>query len=111
MLLNIKIMGNKVFEIRADRAKCAINLLYDINTIKWFNILFDILYKHKYAKARLINGYDIDVSEFANTYKYASFFDVYNHIELIDFNFYPIEKSTLDEKNYYDNILLKKKNN
>ena len=104
-------MEDNVFKIRADRAKCAINSLYDINTIKWFNILFDILYRHKYAKISLINGYNIDVSKFANTHEYASFFDIYNHIELIDFNFYPIEKSTLDENNGYDNILLKKKNN
>ncbi len=95
------------FEIISARAKSAINSLSDEYIIDWFNSLYNILSKRKFATIKLSNNSFIDVSAFAYTQDFASFFDMYNHCSLIDFSFKPIEKDKLDYDNCFKNIIRK----
>jgi len=73
---------------------------------EWFQKLLDILKQEKVARIQLYtkttftyDEYDhkeefvdfIDVERISHTHDYASFFDIYSHENLINFDFEPIE--------------------
>ncbi len=80
---------------------------------KWFQKILDILKKEKYVRIKLYTRYAftyddcdhkedftdyVDISKIADTYEFASFFDIFNHENLIDFDFEPIEIDKLEYK-------------
>lgn len=82
-------------------------------TRKWFQKVLDILKEGKYVRIQLYTkssfNYDeydkrnefvdfVDVQAIANTGDYASFFDIFNHEYMIDFDFEPIEIDKLEYK-------------
>lgn len=68
----------------------------------WLKELLDILKQHKYATVKMKDGRFIDVSKIANTYEYASFFDVYNHIDSFDIDTKPVIIEELHNKLRYN---------
>lgn len=58
---------------------------------KWLQDILNILKNKKYARIKHINGNYIDISKIANTYAYASFFDIYNSINLFDIQSSPVQ--------------------
>jgi hypothetical protein len=77
----------------------------------WFQQLLEILKKEKYARIQLYTKpaftYDeadhkedfvdfVDVSKIADTHDYASFFDIFNHEYMINFDFVPVEINKLE---------------
>lgn len=80
---------------------------------EWFQKLLDILKQEKGARIQLYtktaftyDEYDhkeefvdfIDVERISHTYDFASFFDIFNHENMIDFDFEPIEIDKLEYK-------------
>lgn len=68
----------------------------------WMKELLDILKQHKYATVKMKDGHAVDVSKIANTYEYASFFDVYNHIDSFDIDTKPVIIEELHNKLRYN---------
>ena len=68
----------------------------------WLKELLDILKQHKYATVKMKDGQAVDVSKIANTYEYASFFDVYNHINIFDIDTKPTIIEELHNKLRYN---------
>ena len=68
---------------------------------EWLQKLLDILKEEKYATIQADNGRPVDVQAIAHTGTYASFFDVYNHINVFNFEIDPVV--TEDCKNRYYN--------
>ena len=68
---------------------------------EWLQKLLDILKEEKYATIQADNGRPVDVQAIAHTGTYASFFDVYNHINMFNFEIDPVV--TEDCKNHYSN--------
>jgi hypothetical protein len=104
--------GPRDLDTLIQRAQDAINS-YNKNdgTKIWFQELLDILKKEKYARIQLYTKYPfnleetshkedfvdfVDVERISHTNEYASFFDIYNHDYLINFDFRPIEIEKLD---------------
>lgn len=68
---------------------------------EWLQKLLDILKEKKYATIQSNNGKPVDVAAIAHTYTYASFFDVYNHMNVFNFGIDPVV--TEECKNSYFN--------
>ena len=68
----------------------------------WLKELLGILKQHKYAMVKMKGGQLVDVSKIANTYEYASFFDVYNHINDFDIDMKPVITKELHNKLRYN---------
>ena len=68
---------------------------------EWLQKLLDILKEKKYATIQANNGKPVDVEAIAHTCTYASFFDVYNHINVFNFGIDPVV--TEECKNHYSN--------
>lgn len=73
------------------RAEEAINGIKDLQEREWFNKLLDILKKNSVATVHGKNGRLLDVTRIANTYTWASFFDIFSIINLIDIKIEPEE--------------------
>lgn len=69
----------------------------------WLKELLGILEQHKYAMVKMKDGEVVDVSKIANTYEYASFFDVYNHINDFNIDVKPVITKELHNKLRYNN--------
>lgn len=83
--------------------KCNLNDSFEETQIVWLQRLLDILKERKYATIQGKNGNLVDVSAIANTFEYASFFDIFNHIERVDVNIEPIITEKL--RNTYVKLL------
>ena len=68
----------------------------------WLKRLLDILKQRKYATVKMKDGQVVDVLKIANTYEYASFFDVYNHINSFDIEVKPVIIEELHNKLRYN---------
>ena len=68
----------------------------------WLQNLLDILKVGKYATIKQKNGTSIDVARIAYTHDFASFFDVYNHVEYFDLDIMPTVTEELKNKLTYD---------
>ncbi len=107
--------GPSSLDILIPRAQSAINNYKSKIGVdsKWFQKILDILKKEKYVRIKLYTRYTftyddldhkedftdyVDISKIANTHDYASFFDIFNHENLIDFDFEPIEIDKLEYK-------------
>jgi len=79
----------------------------------WFQELLDILKQEKYARIQMYTKYPfnlveasykqdfvdfVDIQRISHTNDFASFFDIYNHEYLINFDFKPIEINKLEYK-------------
>lgn len=73
------------------RAEEAINGIKDLQEREWFIKLLDILKKNSFATVHGKNGRLLDVTHIANTNTWASFFDIFNIINLIDIKIEPEE--------------------
>lgn len=82
-------------------------------TRKWFQKVLNILKSNKYVRIKLYTkssfNYDeydrkeeftdfVDIEAIAYTNDYASFFDIFNHEYMIDFDFEPISIDKLEYK-------------
>lgn len=87
------------FDEMVNYAQHAIDSLSEKESSKqnWLQALLDILKKSEYARVTSNDGQFVDVSKIANTYSYASFFDIYNSIRYFDINIMPIQ---IDELKY-----------
>ena len=56
----------------------------------WLSCILKILKKSKYVRVQMLSGKYIDVSKIAFTIAFASFFDVYNHIEMFNISIQPV---------------------
>ncbi len=107
--------GPSSLDILIPRAQNAINNYKSKigENSKWFQKILDILKKEKYVRIKLYTRYAftyddwdhkedftdyVDISKIANTNDYASFFDIFNHENMIDFDFEPIEIDKLEYK-------------
>ena len=74
---------------------------HDGKTINYFNKVIDILEADKYARVKLTDssyeGATIGVERVANTHRFASFFDMLNHHNLIN---YDVEPESVDKLEY-----------
>ena len=74
---------------------------YDGKTINYFNKVIEILEAGKYDRIKLTNstyeGAIIDVERVANTHRFASFFDMLNHHNWIN---YDVEPESVDKLEY-----------
>jgi len=111
--------GPRDLDTLIQRAQNAINTHSKADGSKiWFQELLDILKKEKYARIQMYTKYPfnleeashkedfvdfVDVERISHTNEYASFFDIYNHDYLINFDFRPIEIEKLDYRltNFY----------
>ena len=113
--------GPNTLNILIPRAQSAINNYRSKigGDSKWFQKILDILKKEKYVRIKLYTRYAftyddwdhkedftdyVDISKIANTNEFASFFDIFNHEDMIDFDFEPIEIDKLEYKltDFYD---------
>ena len=107
--------GPSSLDILIPRAQSAINNYKSKigGDSKWFQKILDILKKEKYVRIKLYTRYAfnyddwdhkedftdyVDISKIANTNDFASFFDIFNHENMIDFDFEPIEIDKLKYK-------------
>ena len=69
---------------------CNSNAIVYGEYVSWLNKLLNILKEQKYATIQLKEGNLIDVQNIDHTYRYASFFDVFNHLSNFDITIDPI---------------------
>lgn len=81
---------------------CNSNAIVYGEYISWLNKLLDILKEQKYATIQSKEGKLIDVQNIDHTYKYASFFDVFNHLSHFDNTIDPIITNELKNPFKYD---------
>jgi len=77
-------------ETQIERAENAINRIESNETRVWLLDILNALKTRKYARIWTKSKRLIDVSAVAYTDEYASFFDVYNHIEEFDATIKPV---------------------
>lgn len=82
--------------------KCNINSIVYEEYVSWLNKLLDILKEQKYATIQSKEGNLIDVQNIDHTYRYASFFDVFNHLSHFDNTIDPIITNELKNPLIYD---------
>ena len=70
----------------------------------WLSCILNALKMGKYARIQTLSEHFIDVSAVAHTYEYASFFDVYNHIEKFNTSIQPV---LVEELQYNYRIIYK----
>ena len=94
----------------AVEAKRAIGGLADEKKREWFTKLFNILVEGKYARIKFNKPYPkyfwreeyvhnltiVDVQAIAYTSSFASFFDIFNHDDFVDFNVMPVVTEKLE---------------
>ena len=85
------------FESQVRRAEASLDLIESKEIKAWLSCILDILKKGKYARVQMLSGKYIDVSKIAFTLAFASFFDVYNHIEMFNISIQPV---LVDELKY-----------
>lgn len=78
------------FESQIKRAESAINRIESDEMRVWLSGILNALKMGKYARIQTKSEHFIDVSKIAYTYEYASFFDVYNHIDEFDTTIKPV---------------------
>lgn len=78
------------FESQIKRAENALKSIENDEMRVWLSDILNALKTHKYARIWTKTRHHIDVSAIAYTYEYASFFDVYNHIEKFDTTIKPV---------------------
>lgn len=78
------------FESQIRRAEASLDLVESKEIRAWLSCILEILKKGKYARVQMLSGKYIDVSKIAFTIAFASFFDVYNHIEMFNISIQPI---------------------
>lgn len=83
--------------------RCVVGMNVPEEQCTWLKELLDILKQQKYATVKMKDGQLVDVSKIANTYEYASFFDVYNHINSFDIDTKPTIIEELHNKIRYNN--------
>ena len=83
-------MKTDTWEMQIERAEDAINQIESNEMRVWLFDILNALKTHKYARIWTKSQHPIDVSAVAYTYEYASFFDVYNHIEKFDAMIKPV---------------------
>ena len=84
------------FDSQINRAENAINRIESNEARVWLSDILNALKTHKYARIWTKSKHLIDVSAVAYTYEYASFFDVYNHIEKFDTTIKPVMVEKLE---------------
>ena len=83
-------------EQQIKRAESAINQVESNEMRVWLSDILNALKMGKYARIQTISEHFIDVSAIAYTDTYASFFDVYNHIEKFDTTIKPVMVEKLE---------------
>lgn len=78
------------FESQIKRAENAIKSIENDEVRVWLSDILNALKTRKYARIQTLSECFIDVSAVAHTYEYASFFDVYNHIEKFNTSIQPV---------------------
>ena len=78
------------FESQIRRAEASLDLIESKEIKAWLTCILEILKKGKYARVQMLTGKCVDVSKIAFTIAFASFFDVYNHIEMFNISIQPI---------------------
>lgn len=78
------------FESQIKRAESAINRIESDEMRVWLSYILNALKMGKYARIQTISGDFMDVSVIAYTDIFASFFDVYNHIEKFNTSIMPV---------------------
>ena len=78
------------FESQIRRAEISLDLIESKEIRAWLSCILDILKKDKYARVQMLSGKYVDVSKIAFTNAFASFFDVYNHIEMFNISIQPV---------------------
>lgn len=78
------------FESQVKRAENALKSIENDEMRVWLSDILNALKTHKYARIWTKTRHYIDVSAIAYTYEYASFFDVYNHIEKFNTTIKPV---------------------
>lgn len=84
------------FESQIKRAENALKSIENDEMRVWLSDILNALKTHKYARIWTKTRHHIDVSAIAYTYEYASFFDVYNHIEKFDTTIKPVSVEKLE---------------
>lgn len=84
-------------ESQIKRAQHALDLIKDEEIKSWLSLILETLKNGKYVRVKEVQGNFVDVSAIAFTQAYASFFDVYNHIDLFNTSTEPI---IIDELRY-----------
>jgi len=84
------------YEMRVKRAESALKSIESDGMRIWLSDILNALKMGKYARIWTKSKHLIDVSAVAYTYEYASFFDVYNHIEKFDTTIKPVMVEKLE---------------
>lgn len=90
------------FESQIKRAESAINRIESNEMRVWLSGILNALKMGKYARIQTISEHFIDVSAIAYTYEYASFFDVYNHINKFNTSIQPVLVEKLQHRLVYN---------
>ena len=81
---------------------CNSNAIVYGEYVPWLNKLLNILKEQKYATIQSKERNLIDVRNIDHTYRYASFFDVFNHLSHFDNTIDPIITNELKNPLIYD---------
>ena len=104
MMINKYQIPEESIESQIDRAENAISKIENEEVKAWLSCILDVLKMRNYVRVKEISGDLVDVAAIAYTYGFASFFDVYNHIELFDTTIQPLYieelQYTLKTNNY-----------
>ena len=104
MMINKYQIPEESIESQIDRAERAITQIENEEVKAWLSCILDVLKMRNYVRVKELSGDLVDVAAIAYTYGFASFFDVYNHIELFDTTIQPLYieelQYTLKTNNY-----------
>lgn len=104
MMINKYRIPEESIELQIDRAEGAIRRIENEEVKAWLSCILDVLKMCDYVRVKELSGDLVDVEAIAYTYGFASFFDVYNHIELFDTSIQPLYieelQYTLKTNNY-----------
>lgn len=104
MMINKYEIPEESIEFQIDRAERAISKIENEEVKAWLSCILDVLKMRNYVRVKELSGDLVDVESIAYTYGFASFFDVYNHIELFDISIQPLYieelQYTLKQNNY-----------
>ena len=104
MMINKYIIPEESIESQVDRAERAIAKIENEEVKAWLSCILDVLKMRNYVRVKELSGDLVDVADIAYTFGFASFFDVYNHIELFDTTIQPLYieelQYTLKTNNY-----------
>lgn len=104
MMINKYQIPEESIESQIDRAENAISKIENEEVKAWLSCILDVLKMRNYVRVKELSGDLVDVAAIAYTYGFASFFDVYNHIELFDTTIQPLYieelQYTLKTNNY-----------